>query len=203
MSWRDGNQELYSITPDSQNETNLTNNPAFQEAFANVAPDGTIIYRARIAAPLETEDTNDLLLFYGLAAMFISTALLVGAMLLLVREGRPPFGAMTVIWTISFALVATQDDSYSSVALAAITGVVADILLRVLNVRVEQRGRFMLFAFLTPLVYFALHFAAFFFIVGSIGWKTHVWTGSIFLAGVVAVLLAYVMLPPIQPTEKS
>jgi Tol biopolymer transport system component len=203
MSWRDGNQELYSITPDGQNEMNLTNNPTLHEAFANVAPDGTIIYRARIAAPLETEDTNELLMVYGLAAMFISTALLVGAMLLLVREGHPPFGAMTVIWTISFALVATQDDSYSSVALAAVTGLVADILLRVLNVRVEQRGRFMLLAFLTPLVYFALHFAAFFFIVGSIGWKTHVWTGSIFLAGVVAVLLAYVMLPPIQPTEKS
>jgi Tol biopolymer transport system component len=201
LSWRDGNQELYSVTAAGQNETNLTNNPALNEAFASVAPDGTIVYRARIAAPLELGDANELLLVYGLATMFVSTALLVGAMLLLIREGRPPLGSMTLLWTIAFALSATQDDSYSSIGLALVTGIIADLLLRGLNVRVEQRGRWMLFAFLIPVIYFSLYFAAFQILAGSIGWKPHVWTGSVFLAGVVGVLLAYVMLPRLQAAD--
>jgi dipeptidyl aminopeptidase/acylaminoacyl peptidase len=203
MSWRDNNQELYSVTLDGEDETNLTNNPTMNEALATIADDGTIAYRANIAAALEFDDANQLLLVYGIATMFISTVLLVGAMLVLVREGRPPFGAMTLLWTVAFALVATQDDGYLMIPLGLATGLIADILLRVLNVRYEVPGRFVLFAFLVPVVYFIIYFVLFRLMVGEIGWTIDVWSGSIFLAGIVASLLAYAMLPGSLQTQPS
>jgi hypothetical protein len=192
---RDGNQEVYRMTATGGNPTNLTNNPVMDDGFATIAPDGTIVYRTRITNNVDIHDMNDLLLVYGLASIFISTALVVAAMLLLVREGLPPFGAMTIVWTVTFALIATQDDGYGAVALAFATGLMADILLRVLKVRVEQGWRFIGFAFLVPVIYFTLYFIMFQVMVGEINWSIDVWTGSVFLAGIVGVLIAAIILP--------
>jgi hypothetical protein len=143
-------------------------------------------------------DTGYLLLIYGLTTMLINSAVLMAGTLLLVREGRPPFGAITLFWGVTFALVATQDDGYIYIILALIAGLSADVLIRLLNVRFENVGRFALFAFVVPVIYFLSHFAMVQLQAGRLGWTIDVWTGATFMAGAVGMFIAYLLRPSVR-----
>ena len=192
-----------SINLESGEIANLTNNPVLQESYAQVTTDGSIIYRVRgNEGALETDDANDLLLIFSLSSMIISSALVIGGMMLLLREGRPPFGAMTLFWTGVYLLIATQDDGYMIVPLAFGVGLLSDVLIRVLDVRVSNTWRFIGFAFATPALFFALYFGLFQAVQG-ISWSVDVWTGSIVLAGAAGALVAYLLQSGTQSTQNA
>ena len=189
----DNGEDIMSISLESGEITNLTNNPVLQESYAQVTADGSIIYRVRgNEGTVETDDANDLLLIFSLSSMIISSALVVGGMMLLLREGRPPFGAMTLFWTGIYLLIATQDDGYIIVPLATGAGLLSDILIRVLDVRMTNTWRFIGFAFAIPALFFAVYFGLFEYAQG-ISWSVDVWTGSIVLAGASGALIAYLV----------
>lgn len=188
----DNDAEIFSLNLESNEANNLSNNAALNEGFATTTADGSIIYRGRITSTLDTGDSNDLLLVYSLSSMIISTVILVAAMMLLIREGRPPFGAMTILWTLTYLLLATQDDGYQVVPLALATGLASDILIRVLDVRIKEAGRFMFFAFIVPVIFFAMYFGLVQAFIG-ISWTVDVWSGSIFLVGAVGLFMAYII----------
>lgn len=195
----DTNSEIFSISLDGGDPVNLSNNASTSDGFATVAPDGSIVYRVRPETPLDMDDTNDLLLVYSLSSILISSLLLVGGMMLLLREGRPPFGAFTLLWTITYALLATQDDGYGIIAIAFVTGLAADFLVRVTNVQIQEGWRFMSFAFIVPALFFSIYFAFVQFFIG-ISWSIDVWTGSIVLAGTMGMLIAYVIHSSVNAT---
>jgi hypothetical protein len=78
---------------------------------------------------------------------------------------------------------------FSLVAIAA--GIVADLLLWRLRPSVERATALRVFAFAVPVAYFVLYFAAVLALAGT-WWTVHLLTGSVLLAGVVGVLLAFV-----------
>jgi len=186
-------EDIMAITLASGEIRNLSNNPLLDASYAKTMSDGSIVYRVQAnEGVLDTGDVNDLLLVYSGASMLIYSAVLVGGMMLLLREGRPPFGAMTILWTAVYLLVATQDDGYHVVPIALIIGFASDILIRVLNVRVENGWRFIGFAFLMPVLFFSIYFAFIQLVIG-ISWTVDVWSGSIVIAGAAGALIAYIV----------
>lgn len=41
-----------------------------------------------------------------------------------------------------------------------------------------------------------IYFAVLFLLKGEIAWSVHLWTGSIIMAGIVGLLLSYLLVPP-------
>jgi hypothetical protein len=63
-------------------------------------------------------------------------------------------------------------------------------------------GAFRMFAFVAPIVYYGLYFLVLFFTKG-IGWSIHLWMGSTVLAGIIGLLLSYLLLPPLASVEHA
>ena len=201
--YSDTGEDVMSITLDDGEISNLTNNPVLQESYAQVTADGSIIYRVHgNEGALEAGDANELLLVYSLSSMIVSSALLVGGMMLLLREGRPPFGAMTLFWTGVYLLIATQDDGFMFVPLAAGVGLLSDILIRVLDVRVERTWQFIGLAFAAPAIFFSIYFGLFEAVEG-ISWTIDVWTGSLVLAGASGALIAFLVQSGTQSRQNT
>jgi uncharacterized membrane protein YecN with MAPEG domain len=67
----------------------------------------------------------------------------------------------------------------------------------------ERLGAVRLFAFAVPFVFYAVYFLAILSLGGEIAWSVHVWTGAIFLAGIVGLLLSYLLVPPRLPAGQG
>jgi hypothetical protein len=124
---------------------------------------------------------------FAVISIFFMAALLAGFVLLLVRS-RAPFGAYTVFFALSTLLLTVMNDLYMLAIPALIAGVILDVAAWLLK---PARGqwRLVLFMFLAPFAYFALYFAAA-EALGNVRWSIHVWTGTIFIAGMVGGLVA-------------
>jgi hypothetical protein len=86
--------------------------------------------------------------------------------------------------------------------LAALTGFLLDLLYQGLKPGAEDKAALRLFAFAVPVVSNSMYFLGLFAIKG-IAWSVHLWVGSIVMAGVVGLLLSYVLVPPQEPTEQN
>ena len=199
LSNRDGSDEIYSMNADGSNVQNLSNSPGLQFNSPMVTPDGSkILYTAQAAGGQQDGDFN---LSLGIASVLIQAGLLMGMILLLVQHWRLPFGAITLIVTASSLLISFMQDTLILVPAMLIAGLLADVLLRVLQPSSERSGQFYLFAFLTPVLIYACYFIALLLTMG-ITWSIHATAGAIFLAGIVGLLLAFVIAPPFGTSEK-
>ena len=86
-------------------------------------------------------------------------------------------------------------DQYRFIPAAAAAGLAADLLLRWLQPSRVRSGALRLFAFAVPAINYALYFVVL-MVTQGIDWSVHLWTGSIVLAGVVGLLLSYLLIPP-------
>jgi hypothetical protein len=86
-------------------------------------------------------------------------------------------------------------DQYRLIPAAAVAGFAADLLLHWLRPSVARSGAFRAFAFAVPAIDYTLYFAVI-MVTQGLDWSVHVWTGSIVLAGVVGLLLSYLLIPP-------
>lgn len=138
-------------------------------------------------------DLRGLFQTWGLASILITNALLMGALLLLVRRWRPPQGSCTLLLTtVTVAATGLQSFERAPLVLAAlIAGLVADSLL--------DRPR--LLAMATPaalwLSFFAVHKMAW-----GLGWSVDLWLGVTVLAslsGAGLAALAGLMTPTAVP----
>jgi hypothetical protein len=133
----------------------------------------------------------------------LQTIILMGVLLsLVVRWRRLPMGSITFILVLSTtALTFMYSAKLSSTVLplivaALLTGVVGDILLRMLHPTPENAGGLRLFAFLVPVVLYALYFASVALTSGGIQFTPHFWMGNIVIAGVVGYLLSLLIVAP-------
>jgi hypothetical protein len=138
----------------------------------------------------------------GVASILLATAILIGVVLLAVRRWQLPFGSFTIMLTINLVLASVLANPSPPVLfvalLAIINGLLVDALNLVLKPAVERVTALRLFAFLVPIVTEMIYFFAIQMLHG-IAWVVHLWVGSIVLAGVIGLLLSYLLVPlPIQ-----
>jgi hypothetical protein len=119
---------------------------------------------------------------------------------------RLPWGSLTVVLTVYgllFSLIQASRAPYPFWLLPAIvlTGLGADLLYGALqpypgHVR-DQR----LFAFLVPILLWCLFYLEVGTMGGGIIWESLIWIGSIFQAGLAALLLSIAMTPPAESAD--
>lgn len=140
----------------------------------------------------------------GIAGILLQTVITMGVVLLAIRRWRLPLGSFTVIFTINLVLasvLANPIPSLLAVVILAITnGLIIDTLNLVLKPSVERETALRLFAFLVPVVTEIIYFFAIQMLHGIV-WVVHLWVGSIVLAGVVGLLLSYLLVP--LPVEQE
>lgn len=144
---------------------------------------------------------------HALVAMVIVPALLMGAIvLLLLRRWTLPFGAVTFLLLgnnfLMFLVRAADYGGSNWLLLLAplVAGLVADLLLLRLQKPRLGAAALRLVSFAVPGVYFF----AFFVILqlsGGIWWSIHMWTGVTALAGILSLMMSYVVVPPPLPAE--
>ncbi len=201
VSYRDNHGEVYVMNADGSHQVNLTNDPAAENGDTGIAwsPDGTkILYTVQAHASANPFLSQNL----GLASILLQTMILMGIVLLLLRRWLPPFGSLTLLFTISSALIALLNDQYSFVLSALAAGLLADLLVWWLKPAKTRPAAFRMFALVVPIVYYSLYFLVLFLTKG-IGWSIHLWIGSIVLAGITGLLLSYLLVPPLAHLKET
>ncbi len=158
-----------------------------------------------IANSFADQHTIEGLVDLGIASILLQTAIFMGAVLIVMRRWWLPFGAFTLIYTISSvvsSLMAKSSPVIGVALLAALTGLVIDVLYRVLRPTRERTVEIRIFAFLTPIVIYCIYFLALAAIKG-IAWSVHLWVGSIVMSGIVGLLLSYVLVQPEHSVDQK
>ncbi len=153
-------------------------------------------YANPIALPLAARGAfrgpSDTLQDFGVTGILMTMAIMSSIIVLLAWRWKLPFGAFTLLLTASTALLTVLIDSYWFIPGALITGVITDIFYARFKPSPERLGALALFAFITPALYMAAYFITVQVIAGVI-WSIHVWTGAIFLSGIIGLLALFVV----------
>jgi hypothetical protein len=139
----------------------------------------------------------------GVAGIVLQTGVLMGFTLAAVRRwGRSlPLGSLTFLFAFA-ATTALTHGQYRLVPVALAAGLVADLLLRILEPSAKRVGAMRAFAFAIPVTLYALYFLAL-ALTGGVWWPAELWAGSILVAGGVGVMVSYLALPPAAPVERG
>ena len=140
---------------------------------------------------------------YSEDAFIISTVVLMGLLLMLVRRWRMPLGSMTAILTFYSIALAAQSDTYFDIPAAIATGIVADVLLAALKDRARSGMGFYAFSFVVPFVMAATYIIAVSVQDRGLGWPPNMIFGTPFIAGFVGLLISYCFAPPLAVHEPS
>jgi hypothetical protein len=135
----------------------------------------------------------------GIMSILLQAGLLMGLVLLAVLRWILPLGSLTLVFTLNATLMSFMHDQYRFIPAAAVAGLAADLLLCWLRPSVVRSGAFRLFAFVVPAIYYTLYFIVI-MVTQGIDWSVHLWTGSIVLAGLVGLLLSYLVISPAPNT---
>lgn len=140
----------------------------------------------------------------GVVSILLDTALLMGFVLVAMRRWTLPLGAFTLIVTLNAiamgCLLYNSSFPLIHVATRAAAGLAVDLLYAKLKPSTQQPGRLHLFAFTMPAIMTGTYFLSV-QVTEGLWWSVHMWTGMIALAGVVGLLLSYLMLPPPIPVK--
>ncbi len=134
----------------------------------------------------------------GVASILLQTVMLMGTILLVVRFGTLPAGALTLMVTLNAAAMGllTFHGAYpmTLVIAAGASGLLADLLRARLRPMAGRPAAWRLFAFVVPAVFYFCYFLGL-RVTEGIAWSVHLWAGSIMLAGLTGWLLSYLVLP--------
>lgn len=143
----------------------------------------------------------------SVANVLVPAALMMGALLLVVRRWQLPFGTVTIMFTVNALLMLLMRFDFASpywrvVIAAGLGGLFADILIARLQPSAVRHHALRLFAFAVPFVYFLLVFGAV-ALTGPRGlwWEVHTWLGLPFITGAIGIGLSFLVVPPPLPAE--
>jgi len=146
----------------------------------------------------------------GITDILLITALTMGCVLLALRRWRLPFGTFAFMFGLNGALmvVFSPNSLLVSVPTALPGGLAADIVYRILQPSLDQPTSVRLFAFLVPVMFYALYFVDLAIVgpiifQGGIIWSVPFWAGAPVIAGITGFLLSYVMIPPARVAEEQ
>lgn len=137
-----------------------------------------------------------------IAGILLQSGLLMGVILFAIRRWTLPIGAFTVIMTMNGALMTVFTDNREVIPAVLVAGLLADVLYARLKPSAARQGATYLLAFAVPVILYSLYFLTV-QLTGGIGWTIHLWLGAIFMAGVVGLLLAFLVVPPFTTEEQS
>lgn len=139
----------------------------------------------------------------GILALIVMAALLVGPVLLGIWRWQLPLGSLTLIWGLNTLGMTWLDYEHSYTLWMALAMIGAALLLDLIYWRMHPSGQkptaLRIFAFTAPVLLFGAYYAVL-AVTEGIGWSVHLWTGSLFLAGVTTLLLSYLLVPPAIPS---
>ena len=193
---RGGESDLYLMEADGTGVRNLTNHPGGHEAWAGSSwsDDGlTIATNESGHTPFWLEPFARQAL--GVSALLIQATLIAGFILLVLRHGGIPIGAITFIVGVSGALMTVISDNYWYIAVAVLAGAIGDVITVLAKPSPAKPRAIRLLAFLLPAVWYALYLLAIAVWDDGVGWSVHMVVGAPFLAGAVGLLLSFLAFP--------
>lgn len=158
-----------------------------------------LVTRDRFAA----SDFREAYQVVGIAAILITTVILVGPLLLAMRRWQVPFGTATVIIFAPTFLV-TGLDGFEMVELALpalLAGLVTDWLIVATGASMERPRMVWVVGAAAPLVLWAAFFAVFHASEG-LGWPVELWSGATVMASFTGLGLAMLSAPPPIPAAR-
>lgn len=158
-------------------------------------------YADLIASPLRPGTSS---MERQLIGIYLFTGLLLGHLLVALRLGTLPIGAVTIlVGTNGAAMVlmrghAPLEVQASVIAVAIVAGLAGDALLWRLRPSIDRAGALRAFAFALPAAYFAIYLGMVVVAFGTT-WRVHSLVGVPLLAGVAGLLLSYLVVAPSRP----
>ena len=135
----------------------------------------------------------------GIVSMQLTAIIMVAPLLFVLRHGRLPAGAVTIVVGLNSLATGVLFDHGPYPLVPAIAMVIAaaagDVVRVVLTPSVARPVEFRAFATLVPALLYGGYFAAL-AITHGIGYSPHLWMGVVVFAGVIGWLLSYLALPP-------
>lgn len=191
VSQRGGESDVYVMGADGSGVTDVSRRPGTDEGALSWSPAG-IVFASQGHAPFWVAPFFRQAL--GMASILIQTVILMGFALLAVRRRALPFGGLALVFGGTAALMGLVGDEYRLVPGALLAGLAADVLAHWLRPS-ETTAGFRWFAFGAPALYYVAYFIGV-QATGGVGWTIHMWTGAIVLAGLVGLLLSYLIAAP-------
>lgn len=153
---------------------------------------------------VSTPPNNNLqnLLARGMSGILLHAALMMGAILLLVRYWRLPVGAIFTLVALPTVGISIMTNNWGFIPFAVVSGLLSEILFSRLQPSAAKPGAVRWLAFSLPVIFNSLFFLTI-AIGSSIRWSLYIWTGSIVLSGVVGLLVSYLLLLPQPATATS
>ena len=132
--------------------------------------------------------------------VLIPSALLMGFILTAILRWKLPLGSLTLLIAGNSLLLFVMTWSYSrdywQVLIAALLGgILADVLLHVLQPSPERVKALRWFSFLVPAMLFLLYFLSL-ILTHGIWWNSNMWLGMIFFSGMTGLGLSWLAVPP-------
>lgn len=130
----------------------------------------------------------------GVAGVLIPTALVMGAILFIVRRWALPRGALALIVSGNGLLMALfhyhEIADYPQTLIAIVSGgLIAELVYAFLKPSAERQRELQIFAFVVPFALYALFFVAL-SLTSGVWWSVHMLAGVPSIAGVVGVLMS-------------
>jgi hypothetical protein len=151
--------------------------------------------------PFDGDD--ELLAAYGVLEIMISTAIMFGGVLVLLKRYRPPPGSFTLLFGVVGVLMSALDEfswPWQIVQMLA-AGVAADFLVARVDPDPAVANRFRLFGLMAPIAAWSIRFIAFSVFRPNLGWPPEIWGGAIMFAGLLGWGLAVLMTLPPSPAR--
>jgi hypothetical protein len=158
----------------------------------------TLASRARVPG---NPDWYDLFAALGVAGVALQAALLAGVVLYAVRLRRVPFGTFTVIFGINVLMVTFMRVDMISVsplvlsAGALLAGLLTDVLYARLHPSAQRPTALRIFGFCAPCFLYSAYFIAV-VAFGGTYWNVHLLAGCVATAGLVGLLMSYLIAEP-------
>ena len=150
------------------------------------------------AAGRPSASQSEYALALSLAAMLLQAIVVAGALLMLVRRWRMPFGALTTVLVLFALALATQNDDYFAIPAALVAGLAADMFVASRGEAARSGVGLYVIGFGVPLVLTASYVVAV-ALARGLGWPPNIAIGSPFIAGVAGLLVAFAYDAPLRP----
>lgn len=137
----------------------------------------------------------------GITSIILQSGLLMGFYLFLLKSFKNlPYGSLTLVLGLNVLMVSFLRDQYRFIPIAILTGFLADNLNILINPLASRNFNLRIFAFLVPVILYSLYYFTL-LLTDYVIWSVHLWTGSIFLAGISGLLISYLVVPTYQKTN--